>query len=496
MIAMRTKLKSVLLVILSLALMTACTAVSTPSEPEPTAPSPPTAVSQTAAESEPDPTLPPPAVVVEEEEIESATADNTAVAPTETETAIEPETEPDPEPISPDGQTDFIAYLSEGTLYIQDLAQGGDPIIVEQTLDDFTDYIAYPIWSPDGEYLLYYRAQSTPDNPSSSEIRVADRQGNWQTIGTDARTLQPAAWSPDGQQIVYLQITDEMTADQMGMILQLQLSERLPDGGGFAPAITHGTIQLPSGGCGGGGRSMSETLYDTEGGTAYGYYMGVLAWSAQGILLLTDDCANVGISRYDMNSATQLPAYENAPLRNLSLTPDKTGWVAVHGFPYEPESGQLAIGDPTAETFTILPTSAPVELAFVGQQSGDIFYTSRQAIPTGLDESKQEEGMMSFRFYETTIWRATAVDDTLTETPIFNASVHGVARLHEAPDGTVRFVWVENETEFVTALNNDTLGDDRSDYLPRRHIAALVQTEAENTAVELIANAGLLAVAP
>lgn len=473
-----------LLIILLFVLLTACTSTSEEA----------TAVSPT--------TLPPTEMPLSTVPPSPAPTEIPATAeppPTVTAVATEPglpapPTVPEADEITFDSEGGHIAFVQNEALYIQDLARDNPPVLIDDCTDiEFCGH-HFLKWSPDGQYLLYYRTEDFV-----SEIRLATPQGEWQTIGTEAHFFHPAAWSPDGSQIAYLRDTGEMVeadvldddGEVMTTLLVPQLEVMTVDlqTGLLTEPRPVGLLNLDGEGCGGGGRSPSEVLYEEEGGTSYGYIMGVLEWTAQDILLFTTNCTNVGIGRYDMAAATQLDPFD-IQLRNLVLSPDKTVWYAVSGNTWasEPGNNELVTGDPEDTAVTTIPTSNPVEMAFIGNQSGSVYVTSRVLI--GEDDTDNTMGG-TFRFYETTLWQVDA--ESGEETAVHQADDHAVAKVQEAPDGTLLFVRIENDIPLAEAVKAGVLQERWPTYMPKRHIVALGEA---GEILYLVPDAGSPAVTP
>ena len=283
------------------------------------------------------------------------------------------------------------AYVQDNTLFIRAL-DGGEAIAVETCPESSICFLQYLKWSPDGQHLLYsyYAGEYYADENDS--LRLADRHGNVQTISDDIAYIRPGAWSPDGRAIAFFRPTNtstegsetEQAADVHEVWTAAVPSEDLGAGsadGAVGALQLVGPINMPPDGCGGGGRSQSEELYEKEGGTSYGYQMGVTDWTASGILLYTLNCGNVGIGRFDMNSAAQLEPFDTA-LRSLVLNDTRDRWFAVSGPPWSDEAAdhQLVTGTPDSPAVEIIPTSQPVELVFYGPVSGRLYYTVRELV--------------------------------------------------------------------------------------------------------------------
>ena len=358
------------------------------------------------------------------------------------------------------------------------------PVYTEPCPEGSYCSLNYLKWSPDGRFLLY----SYYDGNQNS-LRVSDRQGNVQSIENTA-FARPGAWSPNGRSIAYMVQTDtqsEISENSFlgGWVFEVWTVLVEEDGALGTPQLV-GPWDQPGDGCGGGGRSASELLYENEGGTAYGYRMGVMEWTAQDILLFNLNCTNIGMGRFDMTSGTELPGYDGR-LRNLVLTPSGDRWFGVLGNAWSrdnPTSNQLVTGTPDSTAITVIPTSAQVELVFVGQQSGAIYYTERN--PLGR-ESNDSRGLY-FAYFESAIWRIQP-DGSGEERLLFGEDVQAYAQVEETADGDLIFVLVENERPLAEAAqfiegNPDAL----QAYYPQRHIMQLPASGGEP--IMILSNAG------
>ncbi len=375
-----------------------------------------------------------------------------------------------------------VAYVQHGDLYIRDLPQAHPPILVDDCQGP-NCLFQYLKWSPNGQYLLYYR-----ENNGTREIRLADRQGMVQTVASDTASLRPAAWSPDGRQIAFLRQTDRwIESEPLGNIVEVW-SVAVAASGAISDAKIVGEIHGGAG-CGGGGRSQSDELYEREGGTAYGFRMSKTEWTAQNILLYTLDCGNAGIGRFDMSTGTELEPYA-VLLRGLVLNQAGDRWIAVtwDASSTEPGDHKLVTGDPTSTDTEIIPTSAPVELVYVGPVSGHIYYTSRHR--TGGANLSDD---YFFNFYESALWMIHA--DGSGEKLLWQAADHSFAGVTEALDGSILFVRVENDVALYEAVQDETVAPERwVDYLPQRHIVRILAPGGEPE--PWLENAGNLAISP
>jgi hypothetical protein len=462
---LKSRFLFLILGILASIMLIGCTAATTT---EPTAVSA-TAVSATAVSAEP---------TTVTESVSPTEPVSTVVAEATAETVTEPT------PTTAVG-SQAIAYMQGQTLYIRPL-EGGEAIPVDSCPNGTTCILRYFKWSPDGEHLLYYYYDSMDDS-----LRLSNRQGQVQTVSEDIGFVRPAAWSPDGRTIAFFRATETyiegsetVPPAQVHEVWTAALGE---DGTVGAPQLVGNVNMLPPG-CGGGGRSQSEVLYENEGGTAYGYLMGVTEWTAQGILLYTTNCTNIGIGRFDLNSATELEPFPG-DLRNLVLNDSRDRWYAVSG-PYwseDPADHQIVTGTPDSTEIQTIATSQPVELLFFGQTSGRLYYTVRQLV----ERAELTDRGLFFNFYNSALWTIN-VDGT-AETMLYQAEDQAFASVTEQPDGSILFTRVENDRPLYEAAQDATLTD-LSAYAPKRHIVQIGAAGGEPVVV--IEDAGQPAVSP
>ena len=378
-----------------------------------------------------------------------------------------------------------IAYVQNEQLFIRTLPDGNTvPVHTEPCPEGSYCSLDYLKWSPDGQFLLY----TYYDGQSSSSLRVSDQQGNGQIIENVA-FIRPGDWSPDGRSIVFFRETETyFEADDTspgGRLMEVWTVALAEDGQLQTPQLV-GSWRQVGDGCGGGGRSRSEVLYEDEGGTPYGYKMAVTEWTAQNILLFNLICTNIGIGRFDMASGTELPSFEQ-PLRNLVLNNSGDRWYAVAGNTWDrdnPDNNQLVTGTPDSTEITLIPTSAKVELVFVGQSSGSLYYTERN--PLGR-ESIDNRGLY-FAYYESALWRIQP-DGSGEERLLYGEDVHAYAQVEETAVNDLIFVLVENERPLAAAAqviqsNPDTL----QAYYPQRHIMQLPASGGDP--IMILSNAG------
>ncbi len=362
-----------------------------------------------------------------------------------------------------------MAFVQDKTLYIQDWQKTAAPLAVDQCEEPYCRF-HHLQWSSNGQYLAYYK---------NAVLSIANAAGKRQRVSEKGVLFAPADWSPAEQALIYF----EQAGPGNDKTLPLQINKvTVAANGAVSAPQPVGTAQIPQGGCGGGGRSRSEELYELEGGTSYGYLMGVTAWTRSGILLFTNNCTGIGLSRFDLNKGQQLADLAE-PLRNLRLLADQDHWVAVKGRPFVDKTQVLVTGAAADAVGAVISTTAPVEMVYVGQRSGAIYFTSRTS--TGHDEVLGAY----FNFYSTTLWRLDTAGKT--PAPLYTAADHAFAHVSEAPDGSIWLVRIENDTALRDALKTGASPEKSQQYLPQRHIVQL--SSARDALTPRVPNAGSLA---
>lgn len=397
-------------------------------------------------------------------------------------------------PAMPDSEGGLAPVANfEGTLaYIQDKAliiqrPDGEQVSVETCPPDAYCITQYLKWAPDGRHLLYYYYDGENDS-----LRLADPFGQIQVVTEDIAFAMPGDWSPDGQAVVFLRPTGEQI-DGTETTPPLHVHEvwtAVLDASGTVqePQLVGRTNRLGDG-CGGGGRSASEVLYENEGGTAYGYLMGVMEWTASGTLLYTNNCTNIGINRFDLNSAVDLPPFERV-LRNLIVDESGSQWYAVTGptWSTEAEDHRIATGKPEETAVAILPTQNPVELLFYGSQSDRLYYTTREFV----ENAEIPDLGAYFNFFKSALWQINR--DGSGETLLWQGEDQAYAQVSETANGDLIFVLIENDRPLYEALQNGSATmDEMGEFAPQRHIMRLsVGGEPQM----VLRNAGQPAIAP
>ena len=380
----------------------------------------------------------------------------------------------------------LIAYIRDGVLYIQNGNDNTAAIPVEDCSENKCD-IYHLEWSPTASQLLYYIGSY--DGTVPDQIRLADASGVTQTVVAQPAYIQPAGWSWDGTHIAYRTDTDryaEVTDGPAMRIQELWLVDVADDGALGTPDL-RGELTFGEG-CGGGGRSESANLYEREGGFAYGYLSGVMFWTPADILLHSDNCTTIGVSRFDLANNTVLEPLPGG-LRSLSLNAAGDAWVAIN------DQNQIVTGTPDSLDATVIPSSMAPELIFYGKLTGTIYYTTLE-ITDRVDLIEQASAWMDpainvFPYFDLTNASIIALDpNTGAETLLYadDTTAYAYAQVAEHDGGGIYFSRVEGNIELQTAVENETLtADNWRDYLPTVDVLYLAPGDTEATVV--VANA-------
>jgi hypothetical protein len=359
-------------------------------------------------------------------------------------TAAEPTTEA---PILGEIGGPTVAFVRDQALYIQQ----GDVALPAETCAESGCRVYHLTWSPDGEQLAYLWQ---PADGSTPEIRMVNLTGEVQTVAQGAAYLQPVAWSPQGNALAYLIGTDRFEENTGGPgvnIFEVWTAEVAADGA-IANATQRGELGFGVG-CGGGGGSESGTLYETEGGFAFGYLASILEWTAEDLLLFSNNCTSRGVGRFDLNGGTELEPYPGG-LRSLSLNATGDAWVAID------DQERVVRGTPGSLEVEPITTQAAPELVFAGADERLYYTTWTQTGSEDLSDMLQLLGpsiMVSpfFDFREATL---RLVDPAAqTETVLLADDAYAYARVAEATDGVVYVSRVEASTRLYEAFQGGSL---------------------------------------
>ncbi|MEM9954312.1 MAG: DPP IV N-terminal domain-containing protein [Chloroflexota bacterium] len=100
-----------------------------------------------------------------------------------------------------------LLYRQNGDLYLLDMTTGERQILVNLQSDTIED----PVWSPDGQWIIFYDRQFVDGRTQLIGYRVA-RDGTQLTqLSLPTSINSPVTWSPDSQQIALITEQQQLT---------------------------------------------------------------------------------------------------------------------------------------------------------------------------------------------------------------------------------------------------------------------------------------------
>ncbi len=385
--------------------------------------------------------------------------------------------------INLDATTGLVAYQRNRQLWLDRMDLSGDPAKITECAEQDKVICGLPRvhWSPDGSHFFYQLASD-----DAYRLIIADRQGQQQGYWMSHPPSRDPVWSPDGNNIVLFVVDagrpwgDHSNRDlsilEFGFVEEAwQLS--LGASGVWSAPQKMLDLETPGIGCGGGGRSTSDSLYDIQGGFALGYQVArQMAWAINDVIIYPLTCDYwQGYGRLDTQNWQPLLPY-SGELRGLKLDSSGKRWYAVTGHIRndDPANNRLVTGTAGDTTYEVIETSVPVEMVFVGPQSGRIYYTSRERLDhKDLSEQIKWNKPVEpyFNFYHTQLW--TILPDGTGETLLWESNDHSYSQVTETMNGDVLFVLVENDVDLYEAIAGGAPEEEWVEHLPRTHIMRL-----------------------
>lgn len=377
----------------------------------------------------------------------------------------------------------LITYQKDRQLWLSQADLSGEPLKLAECSDQHKAICSLPgiTWSPDGSHFFY---QITVNG--EHRLLISDLQGQQQGFRLSHLPSRDPVWSPDGNKII-LFIVDpsrpwgdhsnrDLSPLDMGFIEEVWQLQMEPSGIWLAPPkVTD--LETAGIGCGGGGGSTSDTLYDIQGGFALGYQAArQMGWANDDVMIYPLTCDYwQGYGRLDTQTWQPLAPYRSL-LRGLTLDSSSSRWYAVTGLNRDddPNHNRLVTGTAGGTTYEVIDTAVPVEMVFVGLQSGRLYYTSRELL-AHKDLSEQIKWNKSiepyFNFYHTQLW--TILPDGTDERLLWESDDHSFSRVTETMDGAVLFVLIENDVELYEAIAGGAPEEEWMEHLPHTHIMRL-----------------------
>jgi hypothetical protein len=341
-------------------------------------------------------------------------------------------------------------------------------------------------WSPDGSTFFY---QTTEDGVH--QLVISDLQGQQQGYRISQRPSRDPVWSPDGNKIVIFVKTNrpwgdhnnrDFSALDFGFIDEVWQIQKDTSGTWLAPQKL-ADLETPGIGCGGGGTSISDNLYDTQGGFALGLQAAQqIVWTSDGVIIYPLTCDYwQGYGRLNALTGQPMESY-SGELRGLTLDSSGSRWYAVtgHNRDDDPANNRLVTGTVASTEYEVIDTAVPVEMVFVGSQSGRLYYTAREQMDQkDLSDQFQDIPPVSpyFNFYHTQLW--TILPDGSNERLLWESDDHSYSRVSETMIGDILFVLVENDSDLYEAMASSVPEEEWLERLPRTHIMHLTPSSPD-----------------
>lgn len=346
-------------------------------------------------------------------------------------------------------------------------------------------------WSPIGTHFFY---ETSYDEPY--QLIISDLAGQQQGYTLSDRPYRTPVWSPDGQKLILLVgidvawgdfVSDGVSDLEYGFLQEVWQIE-MDSSGRWQPPQMLAHLETPGIGCGGGPRSLSNSLYDRHDGTGDGFYAAKgMIWTSDAVLIYHHACDGImsqGYGRFDTQTLQKLAPFPGR-LHSMAYHSEGNRWYAVTGEsrPFDDVEmipNRLVTGIPTDATYEYMDTAVPVDMVFVGAYSGRIYYTSREELDfKNIEDQIGSGGSVApfFNFYHTQLWTMEA--DGSNERLLWEGEYHSFSRITEMPDGSLLFVLIENDEPLYEAIVAGVPEEEWVDYYPHAHIMRLTPENKE-----------------
>jgi hypothetical protein len=393
--------------------------------------------------------------------------------------------------INLEAATGLMAYQQDRQLWINQI--DGSDMPMQVTACDESDIYDYCLpqlhWSPDGTSFFYETAVN-----HSYRLIISDLQGNQQGFSVSTRPYRTPVWSPDGRRLILFvgtkqpwgdHFNQDLSPDDYGFLDEVWLLQ-MDDAGTWSTPQKLTQLETPGIGCGGGGGSVSDRLYELQDGFPSGFQAAKkMFWTSDDVIIYHLSCdyyLSQGYGRYDVKSNQPLEPY-SGKLHGLVLDGSGSRWYAMTGREHDQDesmANRLVTGMVDEAVYEVVETAVPVEMVFVGQHSGRLYYTAREQTDCKDLTGEVQGNLLSppyFHFYHSQLW--TIQPDGSDERLLWESDDHSYSRVTETPDGDLLFVLIENDVARFEAMSNGLPEVEWLGYFPHTHIMRLSANNPE-----------------